>query len=110
MSSFSPDGAEPRFAAVSPLGRSSRTTVQLNERLPEPEGRRIGFLWDFVFRGDQIFELVQAELVARYPMMEFVSYTEFGNVHGEDERDVLARLPELLRTTKTDAVIAGVGA
>ena len=104
------DDGEPRYAVVSPIGRSTRTEVALNSRLPEPDGKRIAFIWDHVFRGDEIFELVQRELSGEFPTMEFVQYTAFGNIHGEHEREAMAEIPEVLRATKTDAVIVGVGA
>ena len=101
---------EPDFAVVWPLARSTYPRVALNPRLPDPEGKRIGFIWDHVFRGDQIYELVETELKERYPTMTFVRHPEFGNIHGEDEPQVFAALPGRLRAQKLDAVIVGVGA
>ena len=101
---------EPEFAVVWPLARSTNPRVTLNPRLDEPEGKRIGFIWDHVFRGDEIYELVESELSTRFPTMTFVPYTTFGNVHGEDEPEVFAALPELIRSEEVDAVIVGVGA
>jgi hypothetical protein len=101
---------EPEFAVVWPLAHSTYARVALNTRLPDPEGKRIGFIWDHVFRGDEIYELVEAELGARYPSMTFVPYPEFGNIHGEDEHEVFAALPDRIRAEELDAVIVGVGA
>lgn len=111
MTAERPDAvSEPEFAVVWPSARSTFPRVALNTRLPDPEGKRIGFIWDHVFRGDEIYELVEAELAKRYPTMTFVPYPEFGNIHGEDEPQVFAALPDRLREEEVDAVIVGVGA
>jgi hypothetical protein len=73
-------------------------------------GRRIGFIWDYVFHGDIMFEEIQRDLSARFEDIVFVGHETFGNTHGHDEAEVLERLPELLRTTEVDSVILGVGA
>jgi hypothetical protein len=103
-------GSEGAFSVVWPLGRSTREEVALNARLSEPDGKRIGFVWDYVFRGDEIFELLEAELRQHFPSMSFVPYADFGNILGETEREVIAALPERLRATDVDAVVVGVGA
>jgi hypothetical protein len=48
-------------------------------------------------------------LQARFPDMRFIGQDEFGSTHGEDERKVLAALPEKLKSLKVDAVISGMG-
>lgn len=101
---------EPRYEVVWPLGRSTAEVVHRSERLPEPAGTTIGFIWDYVFRGDEIFEIVEREMHERYPDIRFVPYTAFGNVHGHDEREVIATLPERLKAEQVHAVIVGVGA
>jgi hypothetical protein len=102
--------SEPRYDVVWPLGRSATVNVPLNPRLPVPDGKKIGFVWDYVFRGDEMFELIAAELKHRFPTLEFIAYPQFGNIHGSDEREVIARLPDRLREEGVDAVIIGVGA
>jgi hypothetical protein len=101
---------EPKYEVVWPLGKSVTKVTALNKRLSGTEPKRIGFIWDYMFRGDQIFPLVQAGLAEKYPGSSFVPYSVFGNVHGHDEREVLAALPERLRAEKVDAVVVGVGA
>ncbi len=93
-----------------PLARSTNPVVTLNKHRPEPEGKRIGFVCDHVFRGDEMYAIIGAELVERYPTMTFAPYTAFGNIHGEDEPQVFAALPDRLRAKEVDAVIVGVGA
>ena len=79
-------------------------------RLEALGAKRIGFVWDYVFRGDEMFEVLEEELSKRFPGSVFVPYETFGNMHGHDEREVLAALPDILRREELDAVIAGVGA
>jgi hypothetical protein len=100
---------EPGYEVVWPLGRSTSGAVQLNTRLPNPDGKRIGFIWDYVSRGDDMYAIIAAELRQRYPRLEFVDHTYFGNIHGHDEREVFAALPDRLRAARVDAVIVGVG-
>lgn len=100
----------PQDAVVWPLGRSTRTEIELSPRWDDPDGRRIGFVWNHLFRGDEMFKLLSAELQRTHPSMTFVPFEAFGNIHGENEREVLDGLEEQLRTHRVDAVIAGVGA
>lgn len=72
--------------------------------------RRIGFIWDYVFHGDMMFEEIERELGARFEGVSFVGHEVYGNTHGHDEEEVLERLPEVLRATGVDSVILGVGA
>ena len=74
------------------------------------EGKTVAQLWDFLFRGDEVFALLEEGLKARYPGVRFVSWREFGNIHGSDERAVVKALPERLRELGADAVITGIAA
>lgn len=102
--------AEAIFEVVWPLGRSVYEPVHLSHRLPDFQGKTVCELWDWVFRGDEIFPILRELLSRRYPGMEFVGCETFGNIHGPKEREVVAALPELLRRHKCDVVISGVGA
>ena len=97
--------SEQRFEVVSPVGRWVGEAVR-----PAPGGRRVGFVWDHVFRGDEIFRVVEAELRARDDGLSFVGWPAFGDIHGPDERRVLGELGDRLRAEEVDAVIVGVGA
>jgi len=72
-------------------------------------GKRIAFLWDNVFRGDEMFPVLQQEIAARFEGAEFVGYDAFGSTFGGEEEAVLAALPDRLREHQVDAVISGVG-
>jgi len=102
--------SEPLYEAVWPLGRSTGSPVALSEAVAAGGPRRVGFVWDYVFRGDEMFDVLREELAARFPGAEFVPYETFGNMHGHDEREQLAALPGRLRKERIDAAVVGVGA
>src|SRR6478672_8967556 len=69
----------PRQVQLKPLAR----------RLDTLEGKTIAQLWDFVFRGDEVYAALEEGLKERYPNIRWVSYKEFGNTHGGEEREVV---------------------
>ena len=89
----------PRQAKVTPLA----------PRLSTLDGKTVAQLWDHVFRGDEVFEFLEAGLKARFPRVRFVSWRDFGNTHGSEEREVVAALPGRLKALGVDAVISGMG-
>lgn len=100
---------EPRYDVVWP--RSARGVQQRPraDRLDGLAGKRVAFLWDHVFRGDEIFPVLDAELRTRFPGVEIVGHEEFGNTHGSDETAVIAGLPDALTRRHVDAVVSGMG-
>lgn len=92
-----------------PRGRKTVSYQPVSERLPTLEGKTVAFLWDYLFRGDEIFPMLERRLTERFPGVRFIGYDTFGSTHGEDEREVLAALPDRLREMKVDAVISGMG-
>ena len=71
-------------------------TVKAADVAPRPstlEGKTIGQLWDDLFRGDEIFPILEEELGRRFPGVRFVRHGTFGSTHGRDEQRVLAELP-----------------
>ena len=89
----------PRQVGVKPLAR----------RLDTLKGKTVAQLWDYVFRGDEVFALLEEGLQERYPGVRFISFKEFGSTHGSDEREVLASLPRKFKELGVDAVISGMG-
>jgi hypothetical protein len=81
----------------------------LAPRLDTLNGKTIAQLWDFIFSGDKVFEALEEGIRARYPEVRFVSWREFGNTHGADERQILANLPERFKALGVDAAISGMG-
>ena len=53
---------EPRFEVVSPVGRWAGAQIRRPGRPAGAAPLRIGFVWDHVFRGDEMFRVVEEEL------------------------------------------------
>ena len=92
--------------------RSPRQTKKktLARRLDTLKGKTIAQFWDFVFSGDKVHEALEFSLKERFPGVRFVSWKEFGNTHGQDERKILEELPARLKALGVDAAISGMGA
>ena len=97
------------YEVVWPRGRKAAGAVHFAKRLDTLEGKTICEVWDRVFRGDEIFPVIEKELAKRYPGVRFVNHAEFGYPYGGGEASVIASLPDKLRQNKCDAVISGVG-
>lgn len=97
------------YETVWPRGRQRQKLESPAPRLPDLSGKTIGLVWNFVFRGEEIFPLLQQQIAARFPGVKFIGPDEFGNTHGSDERQVLADLPARLKEFGVDAVISGNG-
>lgn len=100
---------EPTYDVVWPRSPRGVQRHQLADRLDTLEGRRVAFLWDYLFRGDELFPVLATELSRRFPGIEIVDYDEFGNLHGSDEVERVGRLPDELRARHIDAVVSGMG-
>jgi hypothetical protein len=94
---------------VWPKSPGPRSANRLAARLPGLDRARIGFVWDDMFRGNELFPVLATELRRRFPEVEFVGYEHFGNIHGPDEHAVVARLGEELRRRQIDAIVCGNG-
>lgn len=90
----------------SPRGVQQRRRAK---RLDTLAGKRVAFLWDYLFRGDELFPVLERELQQRFHDVHIVGYEEFGNLHGADEKERVARLPDNLRHRGVDAVVSGMG-
>jgi hypothetical protein len=99
--------SEPQYSVVRPAGRWAGRPVPAHAAAVP---RRVGFVWDHVFRGDEMFTIVEEELRARDPGLTFAGHQAFGDIHGQDAGRVIASLPARLRAEEVDAVIVGVGA
>jgi len=82
---------------------------RLAPRLTTLAGKTIAQFWDFVFSGDKVFAALEEELGRRYPGVRFISWREFGNTHGQDERRIIDELPRRLKELGVDAAISGMG-
>ena len=108
--SNSPSSNEPRYEVLWPLSHKGVKLTTAAARLPDLNGKVIAELWDVIFRGEVIYPLVREYIKNKYPQSKVIEYTEFGNVYGPRERDVVAGLAAELRKRKCDAVIVGIGA
>ena len=80
----------------------------LATRLDSLEGKTVAQLWDFIFRGDEVFDALEGGLKARYPGINFISWRDFGNMHGREERQIVAGLPQRMKELGVDAVISAM--
>ena len=91
-----------------PRGRRTVTARPVAPRLETLRGKTIGQLWDDLFRGDEIFPMLERALAARFPGVKFVGYQTFGSTHGADEAEVLKALPARMSELGVNAVISGM--
>ncbi|MDP6350958.1 MAG: hypothetical protein QF926_14575 [Alphaproteobacteria bacterium] len=97
------------YAVVWPRSEKAVAITELAPRLDTLEGKTVCQLWDYMFRGDEIFPILETALAERYPGIDFIGYDRFGSTHGEDEAAIIAGLPDKLRDLGADAVISGMG-
>jgi hypothetical protein len=112
VTSFVPslNPTEPSFRVVWPSSPKGVQARSLAARLSGTlAGKRIGFLWDYLFRGEELFPVLQRELSNRYPGVEFVGYGDFGNLHGPEEAQLVGQIPSVIAARGVDAVVSGVG-
>lgn len=97
------------YDVVWPRGKTTSGGLKLARRLDTLNGKVVAELWDWVFKGDIMCEAFEKRLKELYPDVTFISWKEFGEIHGANEREVLADLPNKLKKFGVDAVICGVG-
>ena len=103
---------EPVYEVVwpkAPRGAQRRRAAARLDGLDGLDGARIGFVWDYMFRGDELFPVLERELRRRHPGLEVVGYDVFGNIHGPDEAALVRGLPHELHEHGIDAVVVGNG-
>lgn len=100
---------EPEYEVVWPRSPRGVQRRRRAGRLDTLTGKRVAFLWDFVFRGDELFPVLERELTTRVDDVEIVGYETWGNLHGADEQERVGRLPDDLRSRGIDAVVSGMG-
>jgi hypothetical protein len=101
--------SEQIYTVAWPGGEKANENILLAKRLDTLEGKTIGFVWDWVYRGDEIFSFIEAELSQHYPGIKFIHYEEFGNPHSAHEAEVFKNLPKLAAKHGCDAFVVGVG-
>jgi hypothetical protein len=102
--------AEVSYEVVWPLSPRKVDRITAVDAVGSLNGKRIAFIWDYLFKGPVMWGYLSEQLRELYPEVEFVSYEEFGNIHGDDEVALVAALPEKLEKLGVDAAVVGVGA
>ncbi|HYC46999.1 MAG TPA: hypothetical protein VED01_16100 [Burkholderiales bacterium] len=97
------------YEALWPRSPRQTKVKPLAKRLDTLEGKTIAQIWDYVFRGDEVFEILEQGLKERFLDVKWVSWKEFGSTHGGGEREVVASLAQKLKDLKVDAVVSGMG-
>ena len=103
------DNSDGCYEVVWPKSERMSELRPLAPRLQNLNGVKVAQLWDFLFRGDEVFEALEDALRERFPGIEFISWREFGNTHGEDEAQILADLPQRFKELGIGATISGMG-
>ena len=88
----------PRQTGIKPLAK----------RLDTLNGKTIAQVWDFLFRGDEVFALLEAAIKKEFPAVKFISWREFGSSHGGDEKEALAEFAKKFKAMGVDAVMSGM--
>ena len=102
-------GKKNEYEVVWPSGKRTVREETLAQRLDTLKGKTIAELWSWTFKGDVMFRALEDELKERFPGVQLTSWKEFGEIHGANEREVLAGLPEKLKKFGVDAAVTGVG-
>lgn len=102
--------SESQYDVVVPVGRSTATGLDPVAGVENLSGKKVAFVWDLLFSGDIMMEVIADKLRERWPGIEFIGHENFENIHGVDEIRVVAELPAKLKDLEADAVVIGVGA
>ncbi len=101
---------EQRYSVVHPAGIKAATEKNVAASLPDLNGKTVGLLWNYGFRGDETFPIVEKKLRELYPQINIVGYQDFGNFHDPViEAQMMAELPDKIKSYGCDAVIVGNG-
>ena len=100
------------YQVVYPVGSPASKYKDVAPSLPDLNGKKIALLWNWAFRGDDTFPIIEEELKARYPEIQVTSYEHYGNFHNPDPEKAaerMAAIPGMLKEEGIDAVIVGNG-
>ena len=97
------------YAVVWPRGEKTVEVTPLAPRFDSFDGKTIGFVWDYLFRGDEVFAALEEGLRERFADVKFVGHEAFGSTHGGDEHAVVSGLAARLKSLEVDAVVSGMG-
>ena len=103
-------GDDVLYEVLSPEGRRMASVVKSTGALADLNDAVVGQVWDYMFRGDEIFAHLREELRLLFPKMQFVDFEAFGNIHGPQQDALTAAIPRTLSEHGCNAVIVGIGA
>ena len=75
MSTESPNN---QFDVLSPTGPMGIEVSPSASRPATLTGKTIAFVWDYVFRGDDMFPVIQRSLAQQFDCIRFVSHQAIG--------------------------------
>ncbi len=96
------------YEVVHPLGRRTLKANRRSVRRETLDGATIGELSNHKFDSEFAFEVIEQEILKRYPGVKFVSHQCFGDTYGANENEVVGTLPEKLAQYECDFVISGM--
>jgi hypothetical protein len=96
------------YDVVWPRGKRVASILPFAKRLDTLNGKTVCELWDYLFRGEEIFPLLERALQERYPRVKFVSWREFPS-EGDHRFPDWEDHPNVLAEKGCDAVITGIG-
>ena len=103
-----------KLDVVSPVGFDVVAPGGSAPRIDNLDGKIVGEVWNGVFKGDTTFPLIRRLLLAKYPRLKIIPYTEFPHVPGSDnptrQRELAREIAALAKEKGCDAVIVGNGA
>ena len=97
------------YKTLWPRGRKASKLIPFAQRVNNLAGKTVGELWDGIFRGDEIFPILEKELLDRYPGVKFAKWTEFPRDGDHGFPDWKAH-PDLLAEKGCSAIIVATGA
>jgi len=98
------------YQVVYPIGPQTIQNKKVADAIHDLNGKTICELWNYAFRGDDSFLVIEKMMKDKYPDVKFIRYENFGNIHDpSEEAKMMAELPAKLKKFKCDAVIAGNG-
>jgi hypothetical protein len=100
---------EPTYDVVWPKSPAGVQPWRLAPRVTALDGKRVAFVWDYMFRGEELFPVLERELHARFTDLEVVGFDAFGNIHGPDEESVVDGLADRLTRHRIDVAVVGNG-
>ena len=101
---------EATYEVVWPLGKKAIANTATVQRVADLRGKTVAAIWDYLFRGDEMFDIISRKLAETYPGMKFIRHEVFGNTHGSQQKELLAAVPAKLKEHRVDAVVSSVGA